>query len=462
MNKIKNKLYDWKDRLRKGKMFTLVTSLLTIIIVLTFFSIKKSNDYRQLVENNFNEAFYDLIEYVNNTEKLLAKATISNSSIHSAKILSTIWRTATLAQTNLSRIPIETKELENTQKFLNQVGDYCFSLSRKSFNEEELSQEELDKLTELHKYSIELENTINQLEADLFSRNIRWEELQKKVGKEIENGDKNISQNSFSGIEEDLHQYTGLIYDGAFSESQSEFKGLGLTGDDIDEATAEKIATNFIGEDKLSKIYKVSESEEGKIQCYGFEGKYKNEESFSISISKKGGHIVSMNCNRNVMQNLISEQDAIKCGTEFLNNREYKNMKETYYMKENNLITVNYAYMQDNTIIYPDLVKVKIALDNGEILGIEATNYLNSHIENRNLQSVKIEKEEALKLINSNVEIKAIDLAVIPTEWKSEILCWEIKGNAENNDFLVYINAENGKEEDILMIVNTPNGVLTT
>lgn len=30
------------------------------------------------------------------------------------------------------------------------------------------------------------------------------------------------------------------------------------------------------------------------------------------------------------------------------------------------------------------------------------------------------------------------------------------------NDFLVYINAENGKEEDILMIVNTPNGILTT
>ena len=37
-----------------------------------------------------------------------------------------------------------------------------------------------------------------------------------------------------------------------------------------------------------------------------------------------------------------------------------------------------------------------------------------------------------------------------------------LKEKLGDNEFLVYINAENGKEEDILMIVNTPNGTLTT
>lgn len=462
MGKVKNKLYDWKDRLRKGKMFTLVISLIVIILVLTVFSIKKSKDYRQLAENSYNEAFYELVEYANNTEKLLAKATISNSSAHSAKILTTIWRTATLAQTYLSRIPIETQDLENTQKFLNQVSDYCYSLSKKSFNGDKLSQEELDKLTELHKYSIEFENTINQLEVDLFSGDIRWGALKKNAGKEIEQGDKNISQTSFSGIEEDLHQYTGLIYDGAFSENQSEFKGLGLTGYDVDEQEAQEIARKFIGEDKVKEINKTGEPEEGNIQCFSYEGKIENDTTFSISVSKKGGHVVSMNCNREVTQTSISDEDAINNGKEFLNKREYNNMKETYFMKENNIITVNYAYMQNDAIIYPDLVKVKVALDNGEVLGLEATNYLNSHQENRNLPEVKITSEEAQELVNKNVEIKAVDLAVIPTEWKSELLCWEIKGTAEDNDFLVYINVENGREEDILMIIDTPNGTLTT
>lgn len=136
-------------------------------------------------------------------------------------------------------------------------------------------------------------------------------------------------------------------------------------------------------------------------------------------------------------------------------------MKETYYMREGNVITVNYAYNQDDVVIYPDLIKVKIALDNGEVLGIEATKYLNSHKEKRELKEVKITKEQAQELINPNLEIKSINKAIIPTEWKTEIMCWEIKGNTKGNDFLVYINVETGAEEDILMIIDTPNGTLT-
>ena len=35
------------------------------------------------------------------------------------------------------------------------------------------------------------------------------------------------------------------------------------------------------------------------------------------------------------------------------------------------------------------------------------------------------------------------------------------KGKIEDTDFLVYINTENGREENILVIIDTPNGTLT-
>ena len=50
---------------------------------------------------------------------------------------------------------------------------------------------------------------------------------------------------------------------------------------------------------------------------------------------------------------------------------------------------------------------------------------------------------------------------MIPTEWKTEKFCYEFKGKIENIDFIAYINAETGEEEDILIITNTPNGTLT-
>ena len=52
-------------------------------------------------------------------------------------------------------------------------------------------------------------------------------------------------------------------------------------------------------------------------------------------------------------------------------------------------------------------------------------------------------------------------MAVIPTEYKTEIFCYEFKGKIDDREFIVYINAETGEEEDILVIYNTPNGVLT-
>lgn len=138
----------------------------------------------------------------------------------------------------------------------------------------------------------------------------------------------------------------------------------------------------------------------------------------------------------------------------------FKNMKETYYLKQEGMLTINYAYEQDGVIMYPDLIKVKVALDDGRILGIETTGYLNNHTV-RDISKIKISKDEAKKTLNKELNIMSEGLAVIPTEWESEVLCYEFKGKIENQEFLVYINAENGKEEDILIITNTPNGTLT-
>ena len=62
----------------------------------------------------------------------------------------------------------------------------------------------------------------------------------------------------------------------------------------------------------------------------------------------------------------------------------------------------------------------------------------------------------------SNLEITSEGTAIIPTEWKTEIYCYEFKGIVDNKEFLVYINTETGKEEDVLVIIDTPGGILTT
>ena len=135
-------------------------------------------------------------------------------------------------------------------------------------------------------------------------------------------------------------------------------------------------------------------------------------------------------------------------------------MKSTYYIDENNIATLNFAYTDKSITIYPDLIKVSVAMDNGDITGFEAAGYLFSHTD-RNIPEPKISKEEALEHINKDLNPEYTGLAIIPTETKEEVLVHEFKGKVDNRDFIVYINADTGKEEDILIIINTPNGVLT-
>lgn len=466
MGKIKSKLYDWKNRLKDRHMLSLVVTLVTVIAVLGLYTYKRERQFRQATENSYNMAFFELVSYVENVETYLAKSLISNTPEHGAETLTHVWREANLAQSYLSRLPIGSQELANTSKFLNQVSDYSFTLSRKNINNQNLTDEDFNNLKELHTYSVDLENTLNQLSADINDGRIKWGELTNKGSSVFLAQVSNISKDSFDNLEENFHEYSGLIYDGAFSEHITSVEKKGLTGEEVTEEEAKKIAIEFIGEDKVGEINSNGVSEDTDMPSYDFSIKAKDNknEIITISISKKGGHIIFMNYNRNIEVESISQERANEIGKEFLNKKGFPNMKETYYLKQNGVVTINYAYNQQSAygdiIVYPDLIKVKIALDNGEILGIETTGYLNSHYE-RKISEVKISKEKAKEKLNKDLEIESEGLAIIPTQFKTEIFCWEFKGKVDDTEFLVYINSETGAEEDILVIKNTPNGTLT-
>ena len=459
MGKIKNKLIEWKNRLKDRHMLSIIVVLFSIIIILGIYTYKKQIEFRQASENSYNMAFYELVDYVQNVEVYLAKSLITNSPESSSESLTNVWREANLAMGYLAQLPINSHELENTAKFLNQVSDYSYSLYRKNLNDEELSDDDLNNLQELHQYSVELENTLNQLSADINDGRISWGELTEEGTVAFAQQVSNISKDSFDNLEQTFHEYSGLIYDGAFSEHITRKEKVGLTGENIDEETAKNKAKELFDESSIKEITSYGKSE-GDINSYNFGITFNDDSTATVSISEKGGHVIYMNKNREVTTEIISQEEADSKAKEYLETKGFSNMRETYYLKQSGIVTINYAYVQDDVIMYPDLIKVKVALDNGEVLGIETTGYLNSHTE-RDLAEPKVTVEEAKESLNKDLTIESEELTIIPTEWETEVMCWEFEGEVEGLDFIVYVNAETGKEEDILIITNTPNGTLT-
>ena len=123
-----------------------------------------------------------------------------------------------------------------------------------------------------------------------------------------------------------------------------------------------------------------------------------------------------------------------------------------------NTITISFAAVQEDVICYPDLIKVKVALDNGEILMVEANGYIFNNT--RRVINPVNDESKAKEKINPNLNLENTRLAFIPTESKDEVLCYGFLGSIEDKRFLVYINADTLVTEKIYILLDTSGGTL--
>ena len=460
---IRQKLLDFKKRLSDRKMYSVVVVLIAAVAMWGFYQYKHASNLRQELDNQYNRAFFDMVGYVNNVDMLLMKSMIASTTTKTASTMQEAWRQANLAQTNLGQLPISQPVLAKTSKFLTQVGDLSYSLNNQNMSGKALSDEQYKTVEKLQSISAGLRKNLNDLQGQLTSGRIRWGELSGKGTQLFSKTAAKLPAQEFETLDKTYQDYPKLIYDGPFSDHMLTAEARGLTGDTISVEQARQKVKDFFGADKIQNLEDAGKNDTGPIKTFSFNVLLKDapkDQKASISITQKGGHIFWMLYNRPLKDKKVSVEQAKEIGRKFLDSHGYKNMKDTYYLSEDGSATVNYAYQQDNVVVYSDLIKVKLALDTGEIIGLEAKGYLAAHTE-RKLERPKITLEQAKKKINSRIKIASSGLAIIPTQFKTEKYCYEFKGKLNDKDCIVYINAETGVEEDILMIINTPNGILT-
>ena len=460
---IRDKLLDFKRRLSDRKMYSIVITLIAAVSIWGIYQYKHAANLRQELDNQYNRAFYEMVASVNNVETLLAKSLISSSTQKTAVTLQDAWRQATMAQTNLGQLPVSQPVLASTSKFLTQVGDISLSLDNQNIRGKALSDDQYKTIENLYKYATTLNKSLKELQIDLGTGRLRWGELANKGTQLFSKTSANASMKKIETINTTFQNYPTLIYDGPFSDHMTSAEAKGLTGSMLNSEQAKKKVIEFIGQDRVKDVADVGKSDSDPIKTYSYDVTLKNaakDQMINIGVTQKGGHVVWMLYNRNVTESKLNMDAAKKAGREFLKAKGFTNMEDTYYLTQDNVATINYAYRQNNVTIYPDLIKLKVALDTGEIIGMEAKTYLSNHTD-RKLPTPRISAEEARKKVSSRLQLRSSGLAMIPTNYKKELFCYEFKGKLNNNDYIIYINAETGEEEDILMIVNTPNGVLT-
>ena len=457
IEKIEIKLNKLKKKVNK--------KVLNVAIFMTFgaliiFSLEMTNNFKRqknLVQDEYNKSMYLAVSYINNVEVDLAKLLVTSTPKMSAVTLADIWKQANLAKECLEQIPVGQNSMANASKYLTQVSDFSYTLMKQNISDIKLTEEEYEKLKHIYEDSSKLSSKMSDIYDDLNAGRIKWDELEKIGNEKLPDND--IS-NSISEVGKTFQNYEGLIYDGAFSDHLLSSEPKFLSKKEISEDDAKKyIEEVILNDEKIDKIEFKGESN-GKIELYNFDVTLDSKQKRTISITKNDCKLYLMIGDKNVKEQNISVDEAKKRGMEFLNKLGIDNMIETYYQKTENMIVINYAATQDGVILYPDLIKVKISLDDGKIYGVEAAGYIFNHTTRNNLKP-SISQEKAKSILNSSIEIISSDMALIPTESNSEILTYEFKGKIDNKEFLIYINADNAREEKVFLVIDNKNGVLT-
>ena len=407
-------------------------------------------------ENQYNRAFSELAGYVNNIDTLLSKTQLTKSPAQLAKLSSDIFRQSAEAKSCLGQLPTNEVQLDNTSKFLSQVGDYTYVLSQLMINGEEISQEAYDNLASLNEYASTLSDTLSEIESRIYSGEVRISDTNgRSRGTVADAADGGILKD-LENVEKSFEGYPSLIYDGPFSEHIENRQPVMLENEkEISQDEAKEKAEDFLTGEELTLE---GMSENTAIPTYTFTRGGDGE--ISVNVTKKGGYILSYLNSRMAGEEKLTVDEATDKAAEVLQEKGFYSMQSSYYEKSGGIATINFAYVQDNVTCYSDLVKVRVALDNGEIIGLEANGYIMNHCE-RELSAPALTVDEAKERISTELEVSATKLALVPKDSMREVLCYEFKGAFAGKNFLVYVNAENGREEEIFILLESEEGILT-
>lgn len=437
----------------------LTSYTLSLILVLGIFAYTgtvKAKEYELQLRTQEQRNLSELGEYVDQLKTDLQKGIYSNTPPMMSTLSTELWRDSSGAKDCLSQLSIDDVALNNTYKFLSQVGEFTMSLNRKVANGQEITKEERDRLLQLLNYANNLSKSIDNLRTGIDNGTISTQQMKKGNIKLDSADEKSVSiGSSFTDIEQSLTDYPTLIYDGPFSDHILNKKPQMIQGKKrITKEEAKQLASKYAGTD--AKNFSNVTEEKGNFNCYVFTSKDK-----TVGITQNGGYLCYILGSQWAGEVTLSAEDATARAKNYLSSIGYKSMESTYSMVSDGICTINFAYMSNNVTCYTDLIKVSVSLSDGRIVSVDARGFLTNHQE-RSFKTPELTAEQAKKNLSHALTVKNVKLANIPTSGGAEKYCYEFQCKGiKDDDVLVYIDTKTGDEIQILMLIHTEGGTLT-
>ncbi len=462
---------------RKWDKTVLWASIAVAVVALIFGAAqyKQANQLRLRGEAARQRAVFSLISHVENMEGNLSKARVSSTPAQRSTFLTACWSHAQAAQENISLMGITTVDLSGMQKFVAQTGDYCMVLSQKLARGDTVTDSEWQELATREAAVKDLARALSETGMSAFSTRGPKAGIQLFISNLTNFGITSAGDDAwlrgFSEIDSLIQSVPSPAYDGPFSDRTLASRSLANPGPEISQEDAGNKAFEFLGsKDEYSSVR--IENVGGTIPAFLVTGKREDGSEVSVSVGKAGGAVL-WSMDQKMRGTAQLDVDAARTAAErFLREKGFESFIETGWRKPGRQAgRVVFTFVKTTgmiidskqvpVVLYPDMIKVEVALDTGDIIGFDATAYLTNHMP-RQLKTPLVSMSEARNMLKPDLNVVGQPrLTVIPLVSAREIMAWEFQVTHQEDTYLIYINAMTGKEEMVLQMIKDETGSLT-
>ncbi|HBV86693.1 MAG TPA: spore gernimation protein [Desulfosporosinus sp.] len=422
-----------------------------------------AGEYRLLAENNNRRAINDFASHLDQLETDMAKGNVANNPAQKILYLSQVSSNSDAALKDFAQIPAQQTGLSYVGQFLTQSGDFARTLAQRIAGGGTISAEEEKTLRDMHERLMPVNQKVQELIVRMDTEQLVWTDpdptirerlgLGTQVAEAAADGSEAPSKSVRSGLDQldaSLQKLPPFSYSGEYA-TRVVAKPLGLPKGNVTRDQSLERARNF-----LNKVGYSNANPEFGGESQGELGGYiwKFKEAY-LEVSRQGGVITLYRDQRGMEPRTLSIEEASVKAKGVLKSLGWQ-LVITSSEEFGSYVQFDAVVEKDGVRIYPDKVRLMIALDNGQLIGLDSVPYYAFH--HSRTFPAKISMDQAVRKLRSGFQVLESRLAVIVKAGNREVYCYEFRGRYQGEEYLVYLNAATGAEEKIQRIIKTPQG----
>ncbi|MGO4544239.1 germination protein YpeB [Paenibacillus sp. 2TAB23] len=399
-------------------------------------------------ENQYQRAFHDLTFHVEQLHQQLGTTLAVNSTSQSyhRKGLVNVWRLTSQAQNEINQLPLTLLPFNEAEDFLSRIANFAYKTAVRDLTKQPLTQDEFKTMKTLYANSEQISKDLSGMQKEVLANNLRWMDVEIALASEKENNDNTIVD-GFKTVDKKVSEYPEINWGPSVSSMYQKRTIKMLGGNLVTAEQVKKLAATFTN--KPNADIRIVENAKGtEYASYSATVNESKDQKLQMDFTQKGGQLIWFMNSRDIGEKKIDLEKAKASADSFLDKHGFSNMKAVSYDVHSNMGAFTYVSVQSGVLIYPDKLTVKVALDNGQTVGLQANDYVFEH-HKRKLPSPIISKAEARKALNPEMKVQSELLALIDNDLGEEVLCYEYSGRINGSLYRIYINSETGLEESI-------------